>query len=105
MATPEGRVKAKVKRRLKAEFGKHCWSFMPVQTGYGSPALDFLLCVYGWFVAIETKAPGKKPTPLQETTIELMRAAGAMVFVVDGDESLDHAIASIKAKPGVGGPA
>jgi hypothetical protein len=98
MATPEGRVKAKVKRRLKAEFGTECWPFMPVQMGYGVQALDFLLCIKGYFFAIETKAPGKKPTPLQDTTIATIREAGGLVFVVEGDETLDAAIACIKAK-------
>lgn len=95
--TPEGRIKAKVKRRLKAEFPKH-WPFMPVQTGYGAPALDFLICIAGRFVSIETKKPGGKPTPLQETTIQNIRDAGGLVFVVDGDESLEHAIACIKGE-------
>jgi hypothetical protein len=104
MATPEGRVKAKVKRRLKAEFGSKCWSFMPVQTGYGAPALDYLICIDSLFVAIETKAPGKKPTPLQETTIATIREAGGLVFVVEGDETLDAAIACIKEKQGAGCP-
>ena len=101
--TPEYRVKARLKKRLKEEFGSECYWFMPVQSGFGSPSLDFLICISGLFVSIETKAPGKKPTPLQETTIANMRAAGALVFVVDGDESLDDAIACIKSKQIPGG--
>ncbi len=96
MATPESRVKAKLKRTLKATFGKECYCFSPVQTGFGSVTLDFLICVRGLFVSIETKAPGKKPTPLQETTIQTIREAGGLVFVVDGDESLKHAIDCIE---------
>jgi hypothetical protein len=31
--------------------------------------LDFFICAFGNFLAIETKAPGKKPTERQEPTI------------------------------------
>jgi len=88
--TPEGKVKKKVNAALKA-LGVDCWRFMPVQTGYGSPALDYLICFKGRFIAIETKAPGKKLTPLQESTKAAMEAAGALVLIVDGDESLENA--------------
>lgn len=95
--TPEGRVKRQVKTRLDREFGVSHWRFMPVQTGYGSVALDLLLCIRGRFVAIETKADrSKKLSPLQETTSAAIRSAGGLVFVVYDDQTLDHAIASIK---------
>ncbi len=81
--TPEGKVKAKVKRLLK----KHeAYYFMPVQTGYGVPTLDFLGCHRGSFFAIETKAPGKKPTKRQEVIIFEMVCASAEVFVIDGSD-------------------
>jgi len=54
----------------------------------GAPSLDFIVCINGRFVAIETKAPGKKPTQRQLLTMDAMRVAGAWVFLVDGDESL-----------------
>ena len=99
MSTPEGRVKAKVKRRLREEFGTSHWPFWPVQTGYGSVALDLLMCISGRFVAIETKADrSKKLTPLQETTAAAIRSAGGCVFVVYDDATLDAAIETIKWK-------
>lgn len=85
--TPEGRVKAKVNAMLKA-FGTHCWRFMPVQSGYGTPALDYLTCVQGRFIAIETKVKGKTLTPRQQATKRDIEAAGGVVLVVDDDESL-----------------
>jgi hypothetical protein len=85
--TPEGRVKAKVKRALD-KLGPDCWRFMPVQTGYGSQALDFLLVIRGRFVAIETKAPGKGLTPMQEGTKAAIEAAGGIVLVVRDESSL-----------------
>jgi|SRR5579859_5948221 len=90
--TPEGRIKAMVKKALDIYIQPH-WRFMPVQTGYGSTALDFLICVNGWFVAIETKKDGKaKLTPLQQTTKTDMEAAGALVFVVYDQASCDRAM-------------
>jgi hypothetical protein len=95
--TPEGKIKARVKARLQQEFGSSHWRFMPVQTGYGSVALDLLVCICGRFISIETKADrSKKLTPLQETTSASIRSAGGLVFVVYDDESLDAAIATIK---------
>lgn len=80
--TPEGRVKAKVKRILE----KHgAYFFMPVQSGYGAKTLDFLVCVCGRFVGIETKAPGKQPTDLQKMHMREIEDAGGRCFVVDGD--------------------
>ena len=89
--TPEGKVKAKVNKVLKT-LGADCWRFMPVQTGYGAPALDYLLCYRGRFIAIETKAPGGKLTALQEITKTAMEAAGALVLVVFDDDSLAIAL-------------
>jgi hypothetical protein len=85
--TPEGKVKAKVNAALKV-FGPWVWRFMPVQTGYGAPALDYLLCVNCIFVAVETKVKGKKLTPLQEGTRVNITGAGGLVFIVDDDRSL-----------------
>jgi hypothetical protein len=89
--TPEGRVKAKINGVLK-HLGPECWRFMPVQTGYGSPSLDYMLCYRGRFIAIEAKAKGKKLTPLQKRTTAAMEAAGALVLIVDDDDSLAIAL-------------
>lgn len=85
MTTPEGKVKDKV----KAVF-KRCGVYyhMPVQNGMGEPTLDFVACVNGRFFAVETKAPGKKPTQRQLITMDKMRASGAYVFVVSDDHEL-----------------
>lgn len=94
--TPEGRVKNMVKKAL-TKLGDDCWRFMPVQSGYGSVALDFLIAYRGRFIAIETKAPGKTLTPLQESTKAAIEAAGGLVFVVWDDTSLDLAMKIILA--------
>lgn len=101
--TPEGKVKALVKRRLKALHGTcesgvcyYVYSFWPVQTGMGATTLDSLHCINGLFISIETKARGKKMTPRQKTVAEEICAAEGLVFVVDSEESLDNAITHIK---------
>ena len=82
MATPEGKVKARIKKVLEAQT-KIYW-FMPVQTGFGAKTLDYLGWHHGLPFAIEAKAEGQVPTLYQEATIARMEAAGARVFVIDG---------------------
>lgn len=98
MSTPEGKVKAQVRKGLRPI--ARLWDFMPVQNGMGKPALDFLLCVNGHFIAIETKAKGKKLTTRQEHTKAEMEAAGATVFVVDDDASFQVAVDHILSVAG-----
>lgn len=86
MSTPEGKIKALVTKLLKAQ--ANIYWFMPVQNGMGRATLDYVGWHHGLPFAVETKAPGKKPTARQELTIREMVAAGARVFVIDGDEGL-----------------
>lgn len=86
MTTPEGRVKDKVRKALKTL--ERCYSFMPVQNGMGAPGLDWYCCINGWFVAIETKVPGKKLTPRQVLTADAILAAGGSVYVIRDDEDI-----------------
>lgn len=81
--TPEGRVKALVRKLLDSH---SAYYHMPVQNGMGKPSLDFIVCHSARFAAIETKAPGKKPTLRQEGTIREIRGAKGAVFVIDSDE-------------------
>lgn len=81
--TPEGKVKQKLKLWLKQR--KAYW-FMPVQTGYGSHTLDFLVCLYGMFVGLETKAPGGKLTPRQQVVANWIKESGGKVFLVSENE-------------------
>jgi len=95
--TPEGRVKERVKKLLV----KHgAYWFCPVQNGMGRMGLDFMhVQVRGVPVfAIETKAPGEKPTVRQQRTIDEIRAAGGTVFVIDGDtEELEQWLSAIRS--------
>lgn len=93
--TPEGRVKAKINRELKKL--QRLYRFMPVVNGLGAPGLDYFLCAGGWFIGLEAKAPGKKPTDRQQHTMKQITDAHGLVFVVDGDESLRQAMTTIEA--------
>lgn len=73
-----------VKERVKAilnELG--IWWFMYVPTGYGEAGIpDFLCCVNGRFLAIETKFGNKKPTALQARQMgEIEKAAGVALVI------------------------
>lgn len=79
--TPEGAVKAQVDKRLKEALAYY---LKPVQNGMGAPALDYHGIHAGYGYVIETKAPGKEPTPRQVNTLRRCYAAGGSCFVIDG---------------------
>ena len=93
MATPESHVKRKVKAALK-EIG--AFQHWPVQTGLGAPILDCIACVDGRYIGIETKAPGKHPTPRQRLIMEQIEGAGGATFVIDGDVSIAAMLEDLK---------
>jgi hypothetical protein len=92
MKTEEGLLKDKIKRYLDAL--PRCYRYMPVPAGYGAQTLDFLCCVNGRFVGIETKAKGKKPTPRQAACIEQIKKAGGAAFWCDDFDSFLIAMAA-----------
>lgn len=84
--TPEGKVKAKLKKILD-EMG--IWHFSPFQAGMGRAGIpDIIGCYNGLFVAFECKANGNKPTALQERELNAIRTAKGLAFVVD-ENNLD----------------
>lgn len=95
MSTPEGRVKARLKRALKEL--PRCYPFWPVQTGMGASTLDCLLCVNGWFVAIETKRRGKTFTERQKVIADVIKACGGLVYLVD-DDNIEWTVKDIADK-------
>lgn len=81
MATPESKVKARVKAILK---NLGAYYVMPVTSGYGnSGAPDFLVCIRGKFIGIECKSGNKKPTALQLKNLDLIDKAGGWTFVIN----------------------
>jgi hypothetical protein len=99
--TPEGKIKAMVNAELK-KFGAAVWRFMPVQRGMGLPALDYLLCCNGHFVAIETKKDARSLlTARQQSTVHDIRASGGFVHIVYNKESCMLAMANIAMLLGI----
>ena len=80
-STPEGRVKARVKKLLDQYGALH---FSPMGTGYGVSGVSDIICLYrGRFIAIECKADEKKlPTALQLKFLEKVRAWGGLGLVI-----------------------
>jgi hypothetical protein len=79
--TPEGRVKARV-RKVLGDIG--AFYSMPMTGGFGNSGdPDFLICHNGRFFGIECKAKGNKPTALQLKRLDDIRKAGGVALVID----------------------
>ena len=86
-ATPEAKVKAKVRALLKAS---GAYYIMPVTGGYGSSgAPDFLVCHKGNFIGVECKAGKGVMTALQiQASYAITNAGGAFFLVTDDPATL-----------------
>lgn len=79
--TPEGRVKAQVKKLLDAR-KPLLWYYMPVPL-YNRGIPDIVGVYRGVLFAIETKAGNNQPTAIQRHVMREMAFAGAKVLVVN----------------------
>lgn len=84
--TPEGEVKAKIKKFLDSR--PELYYFMPVQAGYGKRGLDFFICYRGRFIAIEVKRPGGKPKRFQECLALKIESCLGHAMVTDNVEDV-----------------
>lgn len=84
----EKQIEAKLVLRIKALGGK-CEKF----TSPGRRSVpDRLVTLPGGQMSFaECKAPGKKPTELQERDHQQRRELGCIVHVIDSYEAIDHA--------------
>jgi hypothetical protein len=79
--TPEGRVKAVVKKMLEE---RGAYFFLPVSNGMGAMGIpDILACLQGRFIGIEAKAGKNKPTDLQTLNLKRIHDAGGLAMVVN----------------------
>ena len=84
--TPEGKVKAAIKRFFSTVPKDDLWYFMPVSGGYGRHGIpDFIGCWRGGFFAIECKAGKGKTTALQEKTLMSIMNAQGETYLVNED--------------------
>ena len=80
-ATPEKKVKDKVRQRLNERMVFH---FMPATYGFGASGIaDIVGCYLGKFFAIECKAGDNRPTALQVKNLERVSKAGGYALVVN----------------------
>lgn len=96
--TPEGKIK-KLVRNVLSEFGEKILvhgfvvstlkEYWPVPSGFGASDLDVIVCYYGFYIAIETKAPGRKPTSRQNLTIAETVGAGGIAMVIASEEDVE----------------
>jgi len=95
--TPEGRVKHKLDKVLKAE---GVWFYSPQAGPFGVAGIpDRVACVYGHFVGIECKANKiKKPTALQLKCMRDIEKAGGKCFVAYDDETIETVREYIRAR-------
>ena len=88
--TPEGKVKARLKKHLD-EMG--IYHFSPFQAGMGRAGIpDIIACCAGRFIAFECKAGNNKPTALQEKEMTAIRKARGMAYVIN-EANLDEEVA------------
>ena len=82
--TPEGKVKAKVKKILNDYGALH---FSPFMAGMGSAGVSDIICLYkGKFIAIECKADKSKlPTELQKKFLEKVINWGGLGLIIHNE--------------------
>ena len=79
--TPEGKVKAKVKKVLDS---LGCYHFSPQTGGYGRSGVpDIIACINGRFVGIECKSGTNQPTALQKNNIDRINACKGLGIIVN----------------------
>lgn len=81
MATPESKVKDKIKAICKARGAYYAMPVMGGMASNGTP--DFLICYKGCFIAVEAKAGKGKPTALQLVRLKEILTAGGTPLVIN----------------------
>ena len=88
-ATPEAKVKDKIKAYLKTL--ADCFFFSPIGGPFTQAGIpDIVVCLKGKFVGIEVKAPGKvkNTTKSQNYVLECIRNSGGVSFVADSVDTV-----------------
>lgn len=95
--TPEGAVKRKLDKMMKAE---GVWFYSPQAGPFGVAGIpDRVAIVCGQFVGIECKADKtKKPTALQMKCMRDIEQAGGKCFVAYDDETIEAVREYIRAR-------
>lgn len=110
--TPEGKVRAHLRRRAKAlgfEHRKLQWigrrgapdEFLFWPTGALVRAAPWTKVRAPFAVYVEVKRLGETPEAHQQREIDRLRDAGFLVYVVDSPEAVDAMLAALTAALGV----
>lgn len=94
----EGDVKEEAKNIMKWH---GVWFFMPHMAGKGRAGIpDIIMCVCGYFVAVETKFGDNTPTESQEDELEAIKASWGVAVVLNEKNigKLEEIILLIKDK-------
>lgn len=67
---------------------------------HGSPQMmaglpDIICCYKGYFIGIEVKQPGQKPSQRQEFVMSLIQRSGGVAIVATGVERVQEVIESL----------
>ena len=95
--TPEGKIKSRLDKMLKAE---GVWYYSPQAGPFGVAGIpDRVAIVSGQFVGIECKADKtKKPTAVQMKCMRDIEQAGGKCFVAYDDETIETVREYIRAR-------
>ena len=83
MATPESKVKDKIKAICKERGAYYAMPVMGGMASNGTP--DFLICYKGLFIAIEAKAGKGKATALQLVRLKEILVAKGTALIINED--------------------
>lgn len=79
--TPERKVKNQCVEMLKEH---EAYYFFPAANGLGRAGIpDIIVCLHGYFLAIECKAGKGKTTALQDRELQRIRNAGGVALVIN----------------------
>jgi len=85
--TPERKVKNQCVEMLK-EHG--AYYFFPAANGLGRAGIpDIIVCLHGYFLAVECKAGKGTTTALQERELQRIRNAGGVALVINENNMQD----------------
>jgi Holliday junction resolvase len=93
MATPESKVKKKVKKILDDLGAYH---FSPMTAGFGRSGVpDIIACYKGKFIGIECKSGDNKPTLLQLRNIDDIKRNQGLAIVIN-EANIESLLALVK---------
>lgn len=81
--TPEGKVKAEVRKILRDHAAYVHYEHIPASQFGKAGAADYLACICGRFVSIECKAGKGKQTLLQQVNQKLVEGSGGIYLLIN----------------------